>query len=404
MNIDLLPFLTESSIASELETYFLRDKKWLREFRRSMKVEEVNILKEKRNILFILGAGSSMDYGFPSGNGIKDNIKQIDNGGFDSKDTGQINNLKNVISFSKHYKNYSIDKFFGERHDFREIGEKVVKKIIGQCEHNVLRSKKYLEHDSWLHSFFSGFPFFRQTASLNVITFNYDRLFQFFLNEIGKYEFNPEQKLLYDKFLNNVTFEHPHGSLHEGLLNFGDFTKAGNTNIKFVNDASWETEFTGSHKLIQEADEIYILGFGYNDITLERLFPDGIDLSKKSIIGTYYTNNNDTYSDIKYLYSSLPLSLQNKFMPIKTTVNSFFKYHFPLQSILREMYGNYINYISKDEEIHLNKCVLFFDKFNEIYKVISDTQIMYMQKVNEINRMISLSGAVGMLDECFDNK
>lgn len=256
----------------------------------------------KQETVFVIGAGASMPFGFPSGERLLELVCQ----GLQSED--HFNQLQNVgfskeeiIAYQKALFNSgrtSVDQFLEHRLDLIDIGKhSIAQVLIGYESSNSLFGMG--SSGNWYKYLFgimnSSFERFHENK-ISFITFNYDRSLEQFLflalkNSYGKSDIEVAEKL---KSLNIV---HVHGQLGDLPL-LGANTRNYDTvrtktsieqaaaQIRIIHegiDADEDEQFVRAQKLIRKAKRVFFLGFGYHPVNLSRL---NINDSKATFYGT----------------------------------------------------------------------------------------------------------------------
>lgn len=330
---------------------------------------------ETRNITFITGAGASVPYGYPSGERLVEDIINSLNPNYvyriPIKTKNEYNcqytinyyhqpfldysfytsfNEKIYVEFKKKLETHfpqSIDIFLENNPQFRDIGKFAITNIIYKYEsvNNIIYNKE--EH--WLRYLF-GKIFKRKEDfdkyQLSFITFNYDRIIEYYLWDYinNAFELNGfEANDLYKK----VNIIHLHGKI--GTLKFeatGDsfdfgypFLKKYDGDSDYIFDSTsfdryscskiYETiynnykkikiihesieandsNFTKAKEIISDSKKLYILGFGYDKRNIERL-----ELNKYigRIYGSGYgLTNTEKETFISYIRSTSLKGIRN---------------------------------------------------------------------------------------------
>jgi hypothetical protein len=256
-----------------------------------------------RNTVLILGAGASMPFGYPSGISlVKTVVEKIRTNewtglllelGFAAE---EIENFRNSLARSGRT---SIDAFIEHRTEFMRIRKAAIARALVPYEAEPRLFELNAETNWYLYLYGKMAAPWEEFGSnkLSVITFNYDRSIEHFLftslkNSYGK---SDEQCT---SVMRTVPIVHVHGQLgyvpwqgehgrpYEPSFSIRDLEIATNR-IKIISeDIIEDPEFAQAHTLIQNAQKIYFLGFGYNNTNMNRLRPDL--LKRKAVWGTCY--------------------------------------------------------------------------------------------------------------------
>jgi hypothetical protein len=272
-----------------------------------------------KNTVLILGAGSSMDFGFPSGDELAYEISRSGSqhliGNVFARenqiDPAEVKSFKNALSNSQ----LSVDAFLENRADdsFRMIGKLAIAKVLLTCEksnHLFIGKPPYENFEknrasnkrpsNWYKLLWKRlveapeqktnedtlshlFDRFGQNC-LSVITFNYDRSLEHFLTAALECTTGRGSEECAKKVSESIRIIHVYGSL--GPLFPDDknvevpYNSEGQT--KFVR-RSWKNidlvrrgeernkNFAESDRLLKDAERIVFLGFGFDQINLRRL-------------------------------------------------------------------------------------------------------------------------------------
>jgi hypothetical protein len=246
--------------------------------------------------LFILGAGASIPYGFPSGAALRDRICEA----ADNKSSGLAYtmfkhsgfNVEQVYEFATAFRNSrlaSIDAFLSKRREFSDIGKLVIAALLipneREYEFNLTKD------DDWYFYLWNALVSNVSDISelshnqLQIFTFNYDRSLERYLHIAIMNTFNVgnDEAIV---ALSGFNIQHVYGSL--GL--YGHVDDFENSVRAYLGDNSKEAiEVAASEiRVIPEArsdDEIFVkakeaflwakhvcfLGFGFDTLNVERL-------------------------------------------------------------------------------------------------------------------------------------
>lgn len=261
--------------------------------------------------VFILGAGASKPYNYPTGHELRLNICR--NFVKDIKEyAGQIDELqleKLVFEASKFTESFlnsstpSIDLFLERNQNYSILGKIAIVINILKAEHN---SNLHLDNDQDWYSYI----FHRMTNDLTApdsynyfgsnkvtfITFNYDRSLEHFFYESLSNSFSSIPKENIVKQLKQIPICHVYGELDKLPWQEGKIKYKANKNfqtIMFMKDnikiiQEREKEPIREIELaLRNAKKIFFLGFGYAEENLEVLrIPNLINIDNKRTYGT----------------------------------------------------------------------------------------------------------------------
>jgi|LSQX01.1.fsa_nt_gb hypothetical protein len=275
-----------------------------------------------KKILFITGAGASYDFGFPTGQGL---INQIINEKWISIGEAKLgidllekdfDDFKNKLRWSN---TPSIDIFIANNPEYADFSKSLIAKIIGEREQKAMEK---LFDESWLkYIWFKmiegclNIEDFLNNNNAKFLTFNYDRMLEFFFSMSTMNFFNKETSGMNSvKIFETIPIVHVFGKV--GNLPWEDSVK-----YRLYKDTpgeylTWEevgkelrtiyeTKENERHEeiieMINDSDEIYFLGFGYNTFNLELLDIDNW-ADKKYISGSRYEISRSELKDINFLH------------------------------------------------------------------------------------------------------
>lgn len=282
----------------------------------------------KKPIVFILGAGASMPYQYPSGSGLKQGILQTlrhKNSEFYKKISSFFDSKEIIEDFSHDLSKsgqLSVDAFLEHRFEFMPVGKLAIAHYLINLEQERIIFDIDREELSWYEYLFNKLnaPFEEfGNNKLSIITFNYDRSLEYFLftalkNTSGR----PEEKCAEE--LNKIPIVHVHGSLgtlpwlgesskpYRPECTFKELEMASKQIIVIPEDVKTHNSFTRAFDLMSAADRICFLGFGYHDANLERLGTLNLGFVDFPKTGTAYGLG---ISEMKYINGKWNIVLSN---------------------------------------------------------------------------------------------
>ncbi|MHC4122430.1 MAG: hypothetical protein ACYSSI_02560 [Planctomycetota bacterium] len=290
------------------------------------------------NTVFILGAGASVDFGYPTGEQLRKFIYEHMGG-----NTTFVRNIaqalaewkedipdieKFVIAFAKdlyHDGDYTIDAFLERfQNKYLNIGKLAIAQAIGHHENADLLYRS----DNWYRillkemkrgATLETFP----NNKVSFVTFNYDRSLEHFLfTSLRAYHERITQEQVVN-IINQIPIIHLYGQIDmlpwqnpDGRPYGTRFTAhqvkqyRKNISIIFENiSENIQSRFDIARNLIDQAEQVYILGFGFHKNNLERLRFDSLKNTK--IMGTAYNLDNDQIRTVKDYWKSSTSLIDN---------------------------------------------------------------------------------------------
>lgn len=269
--------------------------------------------------VFILGAGASNPYKFPSGaklaflicQDLKENseLYKLVQDNIQTKYSSEIDKFREALHLSGRI---SVDKFLEHRPEFIEIGKLAIAGILIPYEdQNNIFGKTIGERD-WYEYLYNhlntSFESFGKNK-ISFITYNYDRSLEFFLLKVLENSYRKSPEECYEK-LKQIPIIHLHGKLGylpiESNNNYREYEPSlmshklgiAAKQIKIIHeDIDDDPQFKEAHKLLKSAEQIHFLGFGYDDVNLKRLKLE--NLKGRRIYGTTYKFTNTEITSIK---------------------------------------------------------------------------------------------------------
>ena len=261
---------------------------------------------EKPTVL-ILGAGASMPYGFPSGeelmleileeirpNSGKELFRVLLGFGF------KPNDIDDFYTGLKHSRKFSVDEFLERRPEFMKIGKIAITLTLSTYEKKdelfEQKSDKDWYRYLWVKLSDTTFEDFDKNQ-LSIITFNYDRSIEHFLFSTMRALYKKSRQDC-EKKLKKIPIIHVHGRLgalpwqgkngrsYNHKINLDEVVKiSGQIKIMKEQDDS-PREFEEAVRILNSAELICPLGFGYNPRNLQRLKAKETFKIRKSVYGT----------------------------------------------------------------------------------------------------------------------
>jgi len=270
----------------------------------------------KQKTVFILGAGASKPYGYPTGEELKKYIcndiihDSVDFFRYDRYSPYITKSNELIQNFTKST-NKSIDLFLTRNPQFEKLGKFFIAFSIMKSE---LESKSPDQIDNvedWFSELFDRITDeLTEPNSVNnflnnnfsFITFNYDRSLEHFLFQALTNSYTNTNPKEIAKILLKIPIVHVYGKLVDlpwensktylpyKEINYNSVSQlAKNINVIYSNRID-EERIMKAKKLIKDADRIFFLGFGFASENMKILgIPDSLDRNKR-IYATAYKN------------------------------------------------------------------------------------------------------------------
>jgi hypothetical protein len=269
--------------------------------------------------VFILGAGASVPYGYPTGRQLRgyicknflNNYLNLHRQYRDSPKEQRIEQVeteKFVEAFNQSG-NFSIDLWLARNTEFSEIGKKAILTVISKMEHSSKFNEDMIE-DNQKHDWYS-YLFNRMTNTLidpgafarfnenkvGFVTFNYDRSLEFYLQNSLKHSFMNIPRGI-GKFSDLISFPIHHvyglisklswqddrGSKYRSEIGYEELQRL-QSNIRVIHERT-NQDIDAIKDLISGAKRIFFLGFGYAQENLEALDLPNAFKKDQQIFGT----------------------------------------------------------------------------------------------------------------------
>lgn len=278
----------------------------------------------EKNLVFITGAGASIDFGFPTGIDLIRMIVEFKWESVENASSGLKIDEQYFIDFTNKLKfsnTPSIDIFLANNSEYADLAKMIIAKIISASEK--VSGVKLFENGWLKYLWFKmvegcrNFEDFKNNK-VKFVTFNYDRSLEFFfIFSVANFFKKEDNNLFWNKdIFKTVPVYHVFGKI--GNLKWENSEKYRTMDNQLGTYKSWfelgselntiyEAEKSELQKTIiktiSEADEIHFLGFGYNSFNLNFLELDSWE-TNQYISGTRYHLSNAEISDINYLFNN----------------------------------------------------------------------------------------------------
>lgn len=241
----------------------------------------------------VLGAGSSVAFGYPVGAALRQRILDLASPDYQSRAIRAglyfpeklLNEF--VVEFGES-QTYSIDKFLARRPEYAEIGKRAIATILLDCERrrSLFTGEGEYKDDLWLRYLLNQLDADTwdqvDLSKLSIITFNYDRSLEHFLLWSLMRSYGREQQEVIDK-LRTMNIVHIYGTLGPvwpgdvGYFPYGhgavsESVQVSANAIRIIPEGrSDSVELRMAQSWLRDADAIAFLGFGFDRTNLERL-------------------------------------------------------------------------------------------------------------------------------------
>lgn len=318
--------------------------------------------------VFVLGAGASIPYGFPSGSQLVEQIIEsispsFYRGGeeyytkkpladllvkeFSSK---ELINFRETLNASQ---TYSIDAFLNYRREFIDIGKMAIVWHLLEAEYKALKGKKM--KGDWYQFFWNQINSHKEDLySFSFYTFNYDRSLEYFLRTSAANLYGYKGVDL-NNYLAKIPINHLHGTLgnmkfghKSSIVTAGELSTAAD-NIKIIFEVDEMTMFEQFQDEVRKCDNIVFLGFGFHPDNIKRIgFPRIKFFPKRSMpkifSSAYGLKEVELYSKlIKHLHITYNVNFQREVdehihdlveVGSETDANlEFLRKHFPFEEL-----------------------------------------------------------------------
>ena len=253
-----------------------------------------------RPTVFVLGAGASHVYGFPTGAKLVTDVIHS----LKYPDTKFSNDVRWASGAEGHLlgefrrdlreaRRRSIDRFLETRQEYLRIGKAAIARTLMPLE--VEEELYQPDKEDWYeylldHMIQGSSPAAFQRNRLNIITFNFDRSFEAALFKALRASYGGMDDPTAGELSTHIKVFHIHGDLGRfdrrpgsgwarpyTAVEDGDATKAAAERIRLVHEELTPESLELPLTAIEEAQVICFLGFGFDRMNMRRLGFDGAD-------------------------------------------------------------------------------------------------------------------------------
>lgn len=213
--------------------------------------------------VFVLGAGASMPYGYPSGYGLLKDIfyniqddKTLSDLLFDLEIDGGVDQFRYALLRSRRL---SVDSFLEHWPRYNTIGKLAIASRLCHCEKKSLKKFDNLDNENdWYKYIFdkmnTSFDDF-DNNQVSFITFNYDRSLEYYLFEALFHAYQHATKEECAKKLKNIPIIHMYGKLEN--LPWETWKKGSQREYGTIPKYNELLKTSNGIKIIHEIDEFY---------------------------------------------------------------------------------------------------------------------------------------------------
>jgi hypothetical protein len=246
--------------------------------------------------VIVVGAGGSVPYGFPTGDKLKwaicDELESVEHKAGSGIVNGTLANAlvsdgfetEHVIKLRDSLRRSgwsSIDEFLAEYEDLQMVGKAAVAGILIPLENRDQLSDPRDANENRLGNWYQQLfrtvfsPFEDiQKNKVTILTYNYDTSLETYLEDAmnASYSRKPDQ---IEAALRHVPVVHLHGKFTDHKYGGGmagvSLTRCAEGIHMVMDGIDGNPEFETATKVLWEANEIYFIGFGYDENNLRRL-------------------------------------------------------------------------------------------------------------------------------------
>ncbi len=282
--------------------------------------------------VFVLGAGASIPYGFPSGIELREELCKVGTAGLPISDTLMVCGISNNETglFASAFRDSrigSIDAFLSRRNEFVDIGKLAIAAVLCARENPRIFDYSNIE-DDWYFALWNAMVADVHQADdlvlnkIKIITFNYDRSLEYYLFTAIRNTFGLAEVDTYS-ILHKISIKHVYGQLGEfpehpfQVSNSPSIVEAAANGIRIIPEDRENNDVTirEIRAWLSSARNICFLGFGFDSLNIHRLELSSI-IAEKFQIGRrdqniYTSGYGKTSSELSMIRNSIYGGLTN---------------------------------------------------------------------------------------------
>lgn len=300
----------------------------------------------KEQTVFVLGAGASNPYGYPTGQGLRKEIcdRSVSdiNRYFSSHVppskwpndrklwlSQQSNNAETFRNTFRDSSTKSIDLFLARNPDYMRIGKiSIIFRILSAEGSSNFREDVLPQSEDWYTHLFdkmtdelskpADYKRFSKNK-LSFVTFNYDRSLEHFLYESLLNSFGEADHLKTKKQISSLSIVHVFGQVAgldwqdldskikyktpKGRIS-GENLEHMIKNLRIIREPGENSELNKAQQLLSGAKRVFFLGFGYAKENLDALGIPGILRREQIIFGTALGLTNREINDVRSAFNN----------------------------------------------------------------------------------------------------
>lgn len=249
--------------------------------------------------VFILGAGASNPYGYPTAKELKHHICHE----FDITGRGRL--MKTLVEQFNNSPTESIDLYLSRNPQFHKEGKRIIVETIAEYEKNSPVMPAFPDKDWYSYIFNEMTSEIANRSQLDLfcenkisfITFNYDRSLEEFFNSSLRSTFVGLEEKVIARLLSHVRIHHMYGqyqpaSWQQGS-NYREYDIYGNWDFMAANVCTigeereaLKDQMAMALKWLNEAEQFFFLGFGYGPENLKMLNLSAVLNESHRVYGT----------------------------------------------------------------------------------------------------------------------